>query len=245
VPAAGETRTAVLGEAAAAALGKNLTDEIELFGQPFKIVGIAGYASGVNRSAVLVPLAGLQEVSYRPRQVTIAHVDAADADDRTALARVRDAIEATGSVVAAPPAEVIEHDRNFIVLAALALAAAAFAALMSALNVVTALVMSAQERTREIGIFSAIGWSAGRIVQSVVIEGLLLWAIGCALGVGLAFAIAAAVPYIPVVGHLIAFQPGAALIVPVLAAALVLCLLGALVPAWRVARMLPAEALRR
>jgi putative ABC transport system permease protein len=245
VPADGESRVAVLGEAASAALGKKLGDEIELFGQPFKVVGIAAYRSRVNSGAVLTPLADLQEASYRPRQVTIVHVRVADAGDPEALVRVRDAIDATGAVVAVRAAEVVEHDRNFLVLAAAALAAAAFAALMSALNVVTVLAMGTQERTREIGIFSAIGWSGGRIMESIVIEGVLVWAIGCALGVGLSFAAAYAVPYIPVIGRLIAFHPDAALIVPVVGAALALCLIGALAPAWRAARMLPAEALRR
>jgi putative ABC transport system permease protein len=245
VPADGESRVAVLGAGAAATLHKKLNDDIDLFGQPFKVIGIAGYQSRVNRGAALVPLADLQEASYRPRQVTIVHAAVADADDPEAVARVREAIDVTGKAIAVPASEVVYHDRNFLVLAAVALAAAALAALMSALNVVTVLAMGTQERTREIGIFSAIGWSGGRIMESIVIEGVLLWAIGCALGVGLSFAAAYGVPHIPLVGRLIAFRPGAALILPVVGVALVLCLLGALVPAWRAARMLPAEALRR
>jgi putative ABC transport system permease protein len=245
VPEAGESRVAVLGDALATALGKKLNDELDLFGQSFKIIGIAAYGSSVNRGLVLVRLADLQDVSYRPRQVTIAHLGVADAGDRSELARIRDAIKAPGNAVAAPAAEVLDHDRNFIVLQALALAAAVIAAVMSALNVIAALALATKERTREIGIFSAIGWSGGRIMESIVIEGVALWAIGCALGVALSFGVAYAVPYIPVVGRLIAFQPGVALIVPVVGAALVLCVLGALLPAWRAARMLPAEALQR
>jgi putative ABC transport system permease protein len=245
VPEAGERRVAVLGDALAAALGKKLNDELDLFGQTFKVVGIAGYRSSVNRSLVLVRLADLQDVSYRPRQVTIAHVGVADAADSSELAGIRDAVEAAGNAVAAPAAEVLDHDRNFITLQAVALAAGIIAAVVSALNVIAALAMAIQERSREIGIFSAIGWSGGRIMQSIVIEGVALWAIGCALGVALSFAAAYAVAYIPVVGHLITFRPGVALIVPVVGAALVLCVLGALLPAWRAARLLPAEALRR
>jgi putative ABC transport system permease protein len=245
VPEAGESRVAVLGDVLATALGKKLNDELDLFGQSFKIIGIAAYGSSVNRGLVLVRLADLQDVSYRPRQVTIAHVDVADAWDRIELARIRDAIEAPGSAVAAPAAEVLDHDRNFIVLQAVALAAALIAAVMSALNVIAALALATQERTREIGIFFAIGWSGGRIMESIVIEGVTLWAIGCTLGVALSFAVAYAAPYIPVVGRLIAFQPGVALIAPVVGAALALCVLGALLPAWRAARILPAEALRR
>jgi putative ABC transport system permease protein len=250
VPEGGESRVAVLGDAVAAALGKKLNDEIDLFGQSFKIIGIAGYGSRINRGLVLVRLADLQDVSYRPRQVTIAHlavahVGVADAADRTELARIRDAIQAPGNAAAASSAEVLGHDRNFILLQALALAAAIIAAVMSALAVIAALALATQERTREIGIFSAIGWSGGRIVESIVIEGVALWAIGCALGVALSFAVAYAAPYIPVIGRLIAFRPSVSLIVPVVGAALVLCMFGALLPAWRAARMLPAEALRR
>jgi len=246
VPADGERHVAVLGDTAAAELGKKINDDIDLFGTSFKIVGIARYGSTVNRSAVFVPLADLQEASYRARQVTIAHVGVDDPGDRAGIARIRDAIEAPGSnVVASPPGEVLDHDRNFVLLEAVSLASVVVAAFMSALNVVTALAMATQERTREIGIFSAIGWSTGRIMQSILIEGVFLWALGCALGVALCFAAAWLVPFIPVIGRLIAFRPVAMLIVPVAGAALLLSLLGALLPAWRAARRLPAEALRR
>lgn len=246
LPMDGERHVAVIGDTAAAELGKKLNDDIDLFGVSFKIVGISRHASTVNRGAVLVPLADLQEASYRARQVTIAHVGVEDPGDRAGIARIREAIEAPGSnLIATPPGEVLDHDRNFVLLEAVSLASVVIAAFMSALNVVTALAMATQERTREIGILSAIGWSSGRIVQSILIEGVLLWVLGCAIGVALCFAASWLVPLIPVIGRLIAFRPVAFLILPVAAAALVPCVLGALLPAWRAARMLPAEALRR
>ena len=148
-------------------------------------------------------------------------------------------------MIATPPGEVLDHDRNFVLLEAVSLGSVIVAAFMSALNVITALAMATQERTRDIGIFSAIGWSGGRIMQSILIEGVFLWALGCALGVALCFAASWLVPFIPVIGRLIAFRPVAMLIVPVAGVALVPCVFGALLPAWRAARMLPAEALRR
>jgi putative ABC transport system permease protein len=116
---------------------------------------------------------------------------------------------------------------------------------MGAIYVLNALVMATQERTREIGIFAAIGWSKGRIMASIVIEGILMCVIGCGLGLLLSFGAAFAFPYIPAIGNLVSFKPSAALIAPILAAAFVLCVLGSLFPAWRAVRMLPAEALRR
>jgi putative ABC transport system permease protein len=245
VPAAGERHVAVLGDTAAASLGKKLNDELVLFGETFRVVGIAGYASIVNRGLVLVPLVDLQEASYRPRQVTIALVSVQNNGDRTGLARVREEIEALGNVAAVSPNEVLDHDRNFVILGAVSLAIAVVAAAMSALNVLTALVLATQERTREIGIFAAIGWSSGRIMKSIVIEGMLMCMIGCGLGVLLSLLAAHAFPRIPTIGNLISFKPSVGLIAPVIGAAFVLCTLGALLPAWRAVRMLPAEALRR
>jgi putative ABC transport system permease protein len=116
---------------------------------------------------------------------------------------------------------------------------------MSALNVLNALIMATQERTREIGIFAAIGWSNTRIMMSIVIEGIMMCAIGCVLGVLLSFAAALAFPHIPAIGNLISFKPSVGLIGPVIAAAFSLCIVGSFFPAWRAVRMLPAEALRR
>jgi putative ABC transport system permease protein len=245
VPAAGERHAAVLGDAAAASLGKKLDDELDLFGETFRVVGIAGYSSIVNRGLALVPLVDLQQASYRPRQVTVAHVNVEHPDDQVELGRIQREIEALGNVVAATADEVLDRDRNFAILGAASLAVALIAAAMSALNVLTALAIATQERTREIGIFAAIGWSSGRIVKSIVIEGMVLCTIGCGLGVALSFLAAYAFPRIPAVGLLISFKPSFGLIVPVIGAAFVLCVLGALMPAWRAVRMLPAEALRR
>ena len=116
---------------------------------------------------------------------------------------------------------------------------------MSALNVLTALVMATQERTREIGIFAAIGWSNARIMMSIVIEGILMCVSGCVLDVLLSLLAAFAFPRIPAIGNLISFKPSVALIAPILGAAFTLCLIGSLLPGWRAIRMVPAEALRR
>jgi putative ABC transport system permease protein len=245
VPADGERHVTVLGDTAAAALGKKLGDDLELIGETFHVVGIADYTTIVNRGMVLVPLTDLQDASYRPRQVTMVHVNVEHASGRAEIAPVRTAIEELGNVTASTANEVLDNDRNFAILEAVSLAVAIIAVAMSALNVLNALVMATQERTREIGIFAAIGWSNSRIVMSIVIEGILMCMIGCILGVLLSFLAAIAFPHIPAIGNLISFKPSIRLIAPVLVAAFALCMLGSLFPAWRAIRMVPADALRR
>jgi putative ABC transport system permease protein len=244
VPTVGERHVVVLGDIAAASLGKKLGDELELIGQSFRVVGIANYTTIVNRGLLLVPLIDLQEATYRQRQVTVIHVNVEHTSGRAELGRVRSAIQALGNVTVSTANEVLDNDRNFAILEAISLAVAIIAVAMSALNVLNALVMATQERTREIGIFAAIGWSNGRIMMSIVVEGIVMCVIGCVLGV-LSFLAALAFPHIPAIGNLISFRPSARLITPILAAAFVLCILGSLFPAWRAVRMVPAEALRR
>jgi len=75
VPAAGERDVAVLGEAAAAAFGKKLGDDIQILGENFKVIGIANYTAIINRGIALLALPDLQKISARPNQVTIIHVN--------------------------------------------------------------------------------------------------------------------------------------------------------------------------
>jgi putative ABC transport system permease protein len=245
LPAPGERHVAVLGDSAAAALGMKLDGEIELIGGTFRIIGISNYTTVINRGLVLVPLMDLQEASYRLRQVTVIHVNVERGAGPAEPGRVRAAIEALGNVTAATANEMLKNDRNLAILDAVSLAISIIAVAMGALSVLSALVMATQERTREIGIFAAIGWSNARIMASIVLEGMLMCAIGCVLGVLFSFLAAFAFPYIPAIGSLISFKPSVALIAPILGAAFALCLLGALFPAWRAIRMVPAEALRR
>jgi len=90
-----------------------------------------------------------------------------------------------------------------------------------------------QDRTREV----TTGLETPQDDAPPVLAGISLLA--------LSFAAATAFPHIPAIGDLVSFSPSATLIAATLAAAFVLCVLGALFPAWRAIRMLPAEALRR
>jgi putative ABC transport system permease protein len=115
---------------------------------------------------------------------------------------------------------------------------------MGSLNVLNALLMATQERTREIGIVAAIGWTDARIMTSIVIEGLLMCAVGCVMGLFLSYFASLLFPAIPTIGNYISFRPSVGLILPTVAAAFVLCMIGSLYPAWRAVRVPPAVALR-
>ena len=105
--------------------------------------------------------------------------------------------------------------------------------------------MAVLERTREIGILSAIGWSKQRIMGALVIEGFMLSALGQRarhlLGIGGSRLLSA----IPAIGRYIAVRPTPGSIAATAVAAIILGILGSLYPAWVATRASPADALER
>jgi putative ABC transport system permease protein len=245
VPTAGERGVAVLGDATASALAKKLGDKIEILGAAFTVIGIANYKAIINRGTVMLPLADLQELSYRLNQVTMVHINVARDASAADIARVRHDVEALGGVTVSTSSETLDNDRNFKILNAVSLAISIIALAMGVIYVLNSLVMATQERTREIGIVAAIGWSDTRIMTSIVIEGLVMCAIGCVFGLLLSFFTAFAFPLIPTIGDMISFRPSPRLMAATIGAAFVLCAVGSLYPAWRAISLMPAEALRR
>ncbi|MEZ5502614.1 MAG: lipoprotein-releasing ABC transporter permease subunit [Halioglobus sp.] len=131
---------------------------------------------------------------------------------------------------------------------------------VAAFNIVSTLVMSVAEKRRDIAVLRTMGARAGGIMAIFVAHGLVLAAVGITVGalVGVTLAsniaaITAAVerasgmklfdPSVYFISELPADLQGADVAV-VIAASFVLSLLATLYPAWRAARIAPAEVLR-
>jgi putative ABC transport system permease protein len=245
LPVAGERGVALLGDNVAETMGKSLGDQMELLGVRFRIIGITKYTSVINRSLVILPLADVQAATYRTGQVTIFQVSVARAAPAAEIERIRSDINRLGKLLVSTSSEVLQSDRNVKGFQAVSVAITAIALAMGIMNVLNTLLMTIQEHTREIGIMTAIGWSDRLIMSSIVIEGLLMCAAGCAIGIVLGYLASFFFYLIPISGSYLSFRPSVGLILPTIAGTVVLCTIGSLYPAWRAVRMPPAEALRR
>ena len=70
MPNRDEHRVALVGIDLARVMQKHAGDMIGLLGEQFKIVGITRFNSIINRNIVVVPLADMQELTFRPGVVT-------------------------------------------------------------------------------------------------------------------------------------------------------------------------------
>jgi putative ABC transport system permease protein len=241
LPRPGE-RELLLGDTLAAALSAGIGTRIELFDESFEVVGITRYATAMNRGLAVLPLAALQAAALRPGQVTAFAVRVAPGAERGSVAA---AIAAALPVTVSDTTELLEGDRNVAILRAVSRAVSVVALAMGALSLLGTLLMSVQERTREIGMIAAMGWSDGRIVALIVLEGLQLGIAGCIGGIAVGLGASALFGAIPAIGDFVAFTPSTVDLALPLLLALPVCAAGAAYPAWRSVRLMPAEALRR
>ena len=244
-PQRGERKVALMGIDLARALQKHAGDTIGLLGEQFKIIGITRFNSVINRNLVIVPLTDLQELTFRPGALTFLSVKLAHPEDPAEVDRVSKAIEAASDLSATKSENVLRNDSMIGVLRAVSAAMAWVALLMGVLMVLNTLLMAVLERTREIGILAAIGWSRGRIMAAIVIEGFILSAIGSAAGVVIGVAGSHLLSAIPAIGRFVAVRPTPGLVAATALAAIVLGILGSFYPAWLATRQSPAVALGR
>jgi putative ABC transport system permease protein len=244
-PAKDERWVVLLGESVVKALGKGVGDEISMFDHTLKIIGITGYKTAVNRGSIILKLEDLQELAFRADQVTVFHIALAPGLGSSDVEAVEQRIEALGSVSVHPTDQLLANDRNVQVLQAVSLAISIIALTTAGLSVLNVLLMAVHERTRETGIMMAIGWSDGRIVSMIMLEGVITGLAGCVVGVPLGFLACTFFNLLPVIGTYLSFQPTLSILVPSVLGAFLLSVVGSVYPAWWAVAMTPADALRR
>lgn len=234
---------ASLGAMAARTFAKKIGDRIDIGGRSFRIVSIFNSGTIVYDAAITVHLKTLQEMLGREGRASAFFVDLRDgANVDNVIKRLE---EANPEVVAIASAEQYHKVDNGLEISQNAAWGVTFASvLIGSLIVLNTMWMTVLERTREIGVLRAVGWSRSRVLTAILLESLIVGAaaliVGALLGVGLAELIS----FAPLTSQFV--RPTYSLDTFVLAATavLILSVVGGALPAMRAARITPAEALR-
>ena len=235
----------MLGSILAKNLGKGVGDELKLFEEPFRVVGIYKSTTVFEEGACTIALSELQRLMDRPNQVTGFSVIVDHPVDPRRLEQVRKEIEGLGAGVTALTTD--EHVKSVseIQLAkAMAWLTSAVALFIGAFGVMNTMIMSVHERTREIGVLRAIGWRKRRVVRLILLESVLLSLIGALLGSLGATVLVRLLTRLPIVSGLIDGRIEPRFVGYGFAIAVLVGLLGGSLPAFRASRMLPSSALR-
>ena len=235
----------VLGETLALLLGKQPGDRMELNGRTFAVAAISKQPSALDDRSVMMSLAVMQQLIGREGKVSGFHIRIDRPLDSARLADVKSRLSAAHPGLAfAETGEIASNAHVTRLIRAISWSSSAIALVMAFVIVLNTLLMSVFERTREIGLLSAIGWPAGRVIVTIVLEGLLIAAAGSALGVGLGLLGLRWIIVHPQMGGLIQPDVTLKLILQAVGLALAIGSLAGVYPAWRATRLRPVALLR-
>jgi putative ABC transport system permease protein len=242
---AGDKNCVMLGRILAANLGKKPGDTVDVYSQPFRVVGVFESFSVYENGAVFMLLDDLQRQMDRPGQVTGYIVQANPPGDSAATAELARQIESLDHEVAATPcAEFVSSLNQMRVTRTMAWLIAAIACAIGSLGVLNTMAMSVFERRCEIGSLRAMGWRTSCVIRLIVGESLMLATAGAAAGVVIGLAGIVVLAHWHVTSGLVQGDISYRAIGEGVLTAAAMAVVGAAYPALRIARMPPVEALR-
>jgi putative ABC transport system permease protein len=240
-----DEKAAVIGTVLAKNLDKKVGDPIEIFDDPFRIVGIYHSSNIFEEGSVSIPLAQLQRLMERQGQVTGFSVVMNNPSDKPSIDRARKEIESLAhGLTALPTDEHVKSVTEIQLAKAMAWLTSAVALLIGGFGMMNTMIMAVHERTKEIGILRAIGWGRGRIVRMILLESLVIGVAGAIAGGIGASILVRALTRVPTVSGLIDGRIEPRFFLYGLLLALAVGLIGGLLPAYRASRLLPTVALR-
>jgi putative ABC transport system permease protein len=232
----------VLGKSAKNDLGLGAGGTLSLkTGEELRVAGIYKTGNYYLDSGGMVSLEEAQAIAGREGKVTLIAIYLKPGTDKAGLIAQIESDKQYLKV--SPPSELLESP-NVDLANAFAWGLSLIVLIMGGMGVVSTMLMSVWERTREIGILKAVGWSQFRVLRMVLGESLLLSLIAFFLGSIMGMIALWVIASLPSVKGYISPSVNVDFFLIGLAVALLLGFLGGLFPAYRALRLSPSEALR-
>ena len=240
-PIAG-AREALLGRKLADSLKKRVGETVVFSGRVFRVVGIFETGVGYEDGAAVIGLREFQSMFNRPRLVSFIAIKLKPGVDAELMRR---RIEAElPDISVSRTAEFASRTQDIQTARALGAFLSLIAVIAGGIGILNTMAMGVYERTRELGILRALGWSRWRVLEVVLRESLALSLVAGLAGLGFSWALVTGLTLIPAYGTIIQAVYSLPLLAQVAATVLALGLIGGLYPAYRAAQLMPVEALR-
>ncbi|SHI23926.1 ABC transporter permease [Desulfosporosinus lacus] len=234
----------ILGSDIASSLGLIPLQTVTILGQDFKIAGvIQPTGSTENDQAVFMDLAVLQKLTNRPNAISL--IETAALCYTCPIEEVTQQLsdKLPGTKVTALMSSLESRDDTVNRFNLFARSVSLILLIASSLVITITMKSSVEERTREIGIFRAIGFRKRHIIIIILGEAGFLSLLGGLLGyiLGMSMAVSSGSELMKAQVH-ISWQPN--LLIYALSASLIIGLTASLYPALKAARLDPTESLR-
>jgi ABC-type antimicrobial peptide transport system permease subunit len=232
----------LLGSAAAEVLDKTVGDSLRLTGSVYRVVGIYQTGAAFEDSGALLRLRDAQELLGKQRKVSLYYIRLKDPSlsDRF-LARVKRQFP---DLSLSGVEEFADNQAMSNMMRGYVWAIGGLAIVIGGVGMMNAQLMSVMERTREIGVLRAVGWTNLRVLWMILMESLSVCLLGGLAGLGIAYLLISAISRFSVIVGLNVSNIETGLLAQAFFVVVILGMVGGLYPAWRASRLQPVEALR-
>ena len=233
----------LVGDAVVKRFNLNMGDTLKVNGQDFTVVGLLAKTGSQDDQLLIAPLDAAQATLGKPGQISMVEIAALCHD-----CPVDDMVHQLQTVLPGTDVQAVQQvvKTRMHALGQFRLFAwgvAVTVVIIGALLVFVTMMGAISERTREIGIFRAIGYRRRHVLHLVLMEATIVSALAGVLGY--MTGVAATLVALPLlVGGKSSWQWNPTLAVAAVFAAIFVGLLASLQPAFRASRLEPSEALR-
>ncbi len=232
----------IIGTTASKSMNKTVGDTLNVSGETFKIVGIYETGNFMEDRGVFMSLSALQNITNSTGTVSFILVKVNNTQNTNDL---------SNQIVKAYPdlsttksmASMGRMNNGLQTISTGSWAISVLAIIISAVIVLVIMVKSVVERTREIGVLKAVGWTNKKVMTMIIAESFIISLIAAVVGVIVGVG---AVEILSMSHLLMRIEPtfSVALFLRAIGVALLLGIVGGLYPAYRASKLSPTEALR-
>jgi ABC-type antimicrobial peptide transport system permease subunit len=232
----------MLGSAAAEALKKDVGDSVRLGGSTYRVVGVYQTGGSFEDGGAVLALDEAQILLGKPRQVSLFYIKLKNIAERD---RLQYRVERRWSdLTMSSTSEYADKQVLGDFMQGYVWVIAGLAIILGGVGMANAQLMAVFERTREIGVLRALGWTRRRVLTMILLEALMVSCAGGLVGIGLGWLFLIVSADFMALFATSTANVNLGLIMQAVVTVLLLGLAGGLYPAWRAANLQPIEALR-
>jgi putative ABC transport system permease protein len=235
----------VLGQTAAEVLKKKVGDPIQIETKQLTVVGIVKGGALVEDGSVILSLPLLQGIIGSPNQINAIDIRVTPSTSEQQMQELIQQIQQTvPQVRAVTVSDHLKHFEGFRMVKAMSWGTSLLAVLVGILGVMNTMMMTVFERTHEICVLLAVGWTRRRIIRMILYESALLGLFGGIVGVAIGAIGVKALGATPAIRGLLQPDLGLPLLGFSVLIAVAVGIVSGLYPAWRSSRLMPSLALQ-
>lgn len=246
LPSPGDTNKILIGPAVSKKLNLKIGDSIQMLNKTFIVSGISIAGGTMNNSAVIFFLKTLEQLTDKHGKVTEFHIQLDKPDDMKQVKEIQTKLNKLfPKVLFMQTKEVAEKNDILIIFRNITWTTSLISLIVALFFILNTLLMSVFERTKEIGILNALGWSRNRIILMIILEGVILVSMATVVGYFLGTISLKWLVQLPRLNGFFEPEISDYMFIKIFLVTLPLGVLGSLYPALKAARLNPVDALNQ